>query len=133
MGHDLVHMVYARCKVVVLAERLNLSLRVAQDVLFVPLGILVAKLTLHDIRERVGQLRLASEDAPDEGWPGNADAFYAPEARCTIKAILDERLKVELQVEPDAFEDHSRWYPAMHVLPLYVIFTVCVLGTSVED
>ena len=29
MGHDLVHMVYARCKVVVLAERLNLSLRVA--------------------------------------------------------------------------------------------------------
>ena len=133
MGHDLIHVVDTRGEVVVLAERLDLPLRVAQDVLFVALGMLVAKLTLHDIREGVWQLRLASEDAPDEGWPGNADAFNAPEARCTIKAVLDERLKVELQVQPDAFEDHSRWYPAMHVLPLNVIFAVCILGTSVED
>ena len=56
MGHDLVHVVYTGGEVVVLAERLNLPLRVAQDVLFVALGVLVAKLTLHHIRKRVWQL-----------------------------------------------------------------------------
>ena len=56
MGHDLIHVVHTHGEVVVLAERLDLPLRVAQDVLFVALGMLVAKLTLHDIREGVWQL-----------------------------------------------------------------------------
>lgn len=56
MGHDLIHVVDTRGEVVVLAEWLDLPLRVAQDVLFVALGMLVAKLTLHDIREGVWQL-----------------------------------------------------------------------------
>ena len=56
VGHDLIHVVYTDCEVVMLAERLNLPLRVAQDVLFVALGMLLAKLTLNDIRERVWQL-----------------------------------------------------------------------------
>ena len=38
-----------------------------------------------------------------------------------------------MEVEPDAFEDHTRWDSCMHGLPRDVVFRVGVLSCTVED
>lgn len=119
---DLVHVVHSRAEVQVLRQVFHdiTSLLMALHILFVALRVLRTELALDHVRERVGQLGLASEDSAHERRSLYANGIDRAEV-CCVEAALDEALDVKLEVEPDAFEDHRRRYPRVHRLPTDVV------------
>ena len=94
--------------------------------------MLLAELALNDIRERVRHLVLGSEDATDQCRA--RDRYGVDRAEVgRIKATLYKRLHIELQVEPNAFKNHSRRNARMHGLARYVILRVGVLRPGEEN
>lgn len=95
------------CTVVhILVDCLNpyRSLLRLQDIFLVALSKLLSKLALYHEWEGIRHLMSASENTSHEGWASNLDGVNRAEASL-LETIFDERRNIELQVQPDSFED----------------------------
>lgn len=131
----MVHVVNASSVLEVLAQVLNYDVVfpvLTEHVLFKLLSLLLPELSLDHERKRVWDLRLAGEHATHKSWSLNAYSVDATEACARIEATLDEALKVDLEVEPDVFEDHARWYPCVHMVSRDIVLAVGVLSATRE-
>ena len=79
----------------------------------------------------VWYLRLACENSAYKSRSLNADRVDRSEI-CGVKATLHKGLDVELQVEPDTFEDHAWGHSGMQGLSRDVVLRVGVGRPAVE-
>ena len=131
-GDDLIHVVNAQLEVEVLLDVLNVHVVVARDVLLEVEGHVFSKVSLDHVRERIRQLRLGAQHSPDEAGTSDLNAFNVLELD-SGKALLHERVEVELQIHPQALHEIGAGYPGMQLHPMDVILTIGVKLSTIED
>lgn len=131
---NLIYVVHARSKLQRLGQGFNLDERIlliAHDILFVPLGCFRSEFFFKHEGERVWDLVFAGTHFAHETGSHDHNGVNWFE-RNAFEGVFYKVLNVELQIEPDALENHVWRHSGMHGLSGNVVFRVNVHWAAVE-